>query len=499
MAKARKGGLAIAALCIAVLALGAAFWWGMRAKQTTVLTPKAIDGPLNNPLSGFAPSADYAEIVGDNTLVYVDVTWRELEPEQNRFDFAPIEKENHLAEWRIKGKRVVFRFVCDVPSDETHMDIPDWLYEATGKDGHWYDTKYGKGYSPNYANPIMVKQHRKAIEALGARYGRDDFFSFVELGSLGHWGEWHTRHDSGIDPLPGADVRQQYIEPYLESFPNAMILMRRPFREASENGLGLYNDMTGEPESTQEWLSWIQSGGEYNETGEQHALVPMADAWRTAPVGGEMTSSLTMEEMLQDNLEQTIGLIRQSHTTFLGPKCPVLPEEQMQFGEGIGAVLSALGSRLRVSRIELEQPLLVGSDLTVRLEWVNDGSAPFYRDWETVLYLLDSAGREAMRVPVDVAVSSIVDGTVVNTETVVLTDSLAKGEYTIALAMLDPDTRYPAYTFAMEGNRPDKLCILSNGLKSDIGKKYWIYLPIKCFFHIISGYIGTIQYHKLLL
>jgi hypothetical protein len=437
----------------------------MHAKQTVVLTPKAIDEPLNNPLSGFAPCADYEEIVGDNQLVYVDVTWRELEPVRGNYDFSAIEQENHLNEWRSKGKHVVFRFLCDVPGEAEHMDIPDWLYEATGKDGDWYDTDYGKGYSPNYSNPLMIELHGKAIEALGARFGSDEFFSFVQLGSLGHWGEWHTKHESGIDPLPSEDVRRQYIEPYITSFPNAMFLMRRPFRDAEERGFGLYNDMTGDPESTGEWLQWIQSGGVYNETGEPDALVRMVNAWKTAPIGGEFTSSLTMEEMLQGNLERTVNMIKKSHMTFIGPKSPVLPEEKRLYREGIDSVLSALGSRLRVSRAELVQPLLTDGDLTVRLDWVNDGSAPFYRDWQTVLCLMDSAGREVLRQQVDVKLSDIINGTPVKTETVISVGDLAEGEYTIMLAILSPDTGYPSYRFAMEGNRPDKLCVLSRWVK----------------------------------
>ena len=35
--------------------------------------------------------------------------------------------------------------------------------------------------------------------------------------------------------------------------------MRRPFASAEKYGLGLYNDMTGQPEATQSWLGWINN------------------------------------------------------------------------------------------------------------------------------------------------------------------------------------------------------------------------------------------------
>ena len=53
-----------------------------------------VDSVFRNPMMGFAPNADYFDAVGDNTLVYMDVTWRELEPEEGVFDFAGIEEEN---------------------------------------------------------------------------------------------------------------------------------------------------------------------------------------------------------------------------------------------------------------------------------------------------------------------------------------------------------------------------------------------------------------------
>ena len=52
---------------------------------------------------------------------------------------------------------------------------------------------------------------------------------------------------------------------------------------------------------------------------KKKALVSMTDFWKKAPVGGEFTSSLSMEEMLEASLSQTVEMIRESHTTFLGP------------------------------------------------------------------------------------------------------------------------------------------------------------------------------------
>ena len=80
---------------------------------------------FGNPLMGYAPCAWNAEVREDVSLLYMDVTWAELEPEEGKYNWEEIEKENQLDRWREEGKHIVLRFVCDVPGAEKHMDIPE--------------------------------------------------------------------------------------------------------------------------------------------------------------------------------------------------------------------------------------------------------------------------------------------------------------------------------------------------------------------------------------
>ena len=54
---------------------------------------------------------------------------------------------------------MVFRFVCDLPGDEPHRDIPDWLYEKT-KDG-----KDSKKDSDKSDKKDSKKSDKKSAEA----------------------------------------------------------------------------------------------------------------------------------------------------------------------------------------------------------------------------------------------------------------------------------------------------------------------------------------------
>lgn len=409
-----------------------------------------------NPLMGFAPNADYVNAVGENTLVYVDVTWRELEPEEGSYDFSGINASNYLDKWKSEGKRVVFRFLCDVPKEESHMDIPDWLYEKT-KDGTFYDTAYGKGYSPNYSNETFISCHKRAIEALGAEYGQDDFFCYIELGSIGHWGEWHVKYDEGIARIPGEAVLREYITPYIEAFPNAKILMRRPFEAVSEYGLGVYNDMAGDAYSTEKWLSWLSNGSTYEEAEEVLTLPAVKEVWNTAPVGGEFTSSISMEEMLVTEQERTLALLAESHMTFIGPKCPIACDEEMSYSEETAAIRGMLGYRYGVSKAKMRYDRFTGQ-LKVSVTIKNSGVAPMYFDWPVCIYLLDEEHEVIGRYETELRLSQITQG---KSATATTRMDQKDAIPIIAVGIEDPKTGEPAVYLDMDASQENLRYIIN--------------------------------------
>lgn len=390
---------------------------------------------FGNPLMGYAPCAWNSEVGDDISLLYMDITWAELEPEEGQYAWESIEKENQLSRWREEGKHIILRFVCDVPGKEQHMDIPEWLYEKTDHAGTWYNTGLGSGFAPDYNNEQLIQYHEKAVKALGEHLGQDGLISYIELGSLGHWGEWHVSYADGIQRLPEESVREQYVSAWAEAFPDAMILMRRSFSHAAKYGLGLYNDMAGEPNETESWLKEIQNGGDLSQTDEKGAIASMPDFWKTAPVGGEFTSSLSMEEMLDTNLSQTVELIRESHTTFLGPNIA-----NKTYQQGYETVLKNMGYRLWVSEASISWDLR-GSKL--EMSWRNDGVAPFYKDWPVWIFITDEDGEIVEQKQVEIALSSVFPGEEIKTETQLDTKripDLVEKKYKISVGIEDPMT-----------------------------------------------------------
>ena len=419
------------------------FWL---SRRKTIKQYKESQAAFGNPLMGYAPSAWYNEVSEDISLLYMDITWAELEPEEGVYNWASIDEENQISRWRKEGKHLVFRFVCDIPGEEAHMDIPEWLYEKSGKAGKWYDGEYGKGFAPDYNNPTIISCHEQAVKALGEHFGQDGLISYVELGSLGHWGEWHVNYSEGIQRIPREAVREKYILPWTEAFPDARILMRRPFASAEKYGFGLYNDMTGQPEATQSWFDWINNGGKYDQTGEKNVIVPMKDFWKKFPSGGEFTSSITMKELLDTNLDQTINLIKKAHTTFLGPKVA-----DKTYENGYRKVLGSMGYRLWISQASLIQ---MPGYVSLNLKWKNDGVAPFYEDWPVWVLVEDEDGNSLEKEAVDISLKSLLPEETLQTKTrmqVKKMISLAGKKYKISIGIEDPMTGKLAVRFSMKG------------------------------------------------
>lgn len=453
-----RPGRALLAVFLAIVA-GAAVLWSVYARANEkVIRFTSTHETLTNPLMGWAPWATIEESRQPHTLVYADLTWREFEPREGFYDFNAFEQKQQLARWRRAGQRVVFRFVADRPGYQAHLDIPDWLYDKIHGKGDVYDNEYGMGFSPDYSNPVFMEYHRKAIAALGQRYGQDTFFAFIELGSLGHWGEWHTQPD--LAPLPPESIRDLYLRHYLEAFPQTHLLMRRPFTVAQTYDLGLYNDMTADPVQTETWLSWIS--GDPDTTQEMDGLTAMPDGWQKAPIGGEQAPALSNEQVYGADVAQTIGLLQRSHTTFIGPNGPYKVEYGSSLQGGLDQVMATIGYRIYIEEVRLPRQVHWGNNIQARLTLSNNGIAPFYYNWPTQIFLLNKDGKPLNTFPLQLDLRDVLPEKFLDVDFDLPLGDLENGTYSLAFAIIDPLTGQPAVQLANENSRSDLIQVLGS-------------------------------------
>lgn len=412
---------------------------------------------IHNPLMGYAPYARWGEYP-ELSMIYIDVLWSELEPTKGNFDFDGVEATSRFSKWKNEGKHAILRFILDTPTDESHADIPQWLIDELSEGaGVYYNTSYGQGFCPNYSNPTLISYYKKAVQAMSNRWGSDRFITYIQLGALGHWGEWHTNYDEGVPRMPIPDIRRQYIEPWLNgAFPNAFVMMRRSWDLTKEYGLGIFNDMMGNKNDTDEWLTWIEAGGtgDPDDAGVSDVLVPMPDIWETQPMGGEFTSSTPMETMLVTNLADTIDGMRRSHTTFIGQKIA----DKSVSENGYNEVLKNIGYRIWVSNVVLNSKINMpySAELAVTLQ--NGGVAPFYDDWAMYAYVYDDFGIFVEKVPFHTDIRTVIPGEAVRATCDI--NGYMHGLHRIYIGIPDPMDDKLKFKFAVTGKETETLLLV---------------------------------------
>ncbi|MGE5703071.1 MAG: DUF4832 domain-containing protein [Clostridia bacterium] len=442
--------LIFCAFMLALFSILPAF--GSAAKpEVETYTPAYLDDVLINPYMGLAPDSRSDEYKQPHSLVYANLSWRQLEPEKGNYQFDQVEAELKLAKWADQNMKWVIRVILDYPEEESHKDIPDWLYNELDGDGEWYENSHGKGFSPNYSNPKLIAYHKELITKLGERYKDDPRLAFIELGSIGHWGEWHT--NTSI-PFPKQEVSDQYVKPYLDSFSDSILLMRRPHPIAKQYKLGLYNDMFANKKHTSEYLSWIQKG--YISWLTKEPMPAMPDYWKYAPSGGEFSPSQSLKTYFDpSNMDELLTQAKATHISWMGPNTPAKFDTDSEQQQYLNKFLNTIGYRFSLAKESHAKKVTAGSRLNVSMEWKNSGIAPFYFPWPLELSLADESGKIVLKTNTAENIRKWLPGTTKTTRSLPIPPSLPTGTYTICAAIVDPHTGLPGIQFAMEGKRGD--------------------------------------------
>lgn len=448
-------------LAIFLIALGI-YIKTFNKKVSTVYYPEQSDKVLSNPYMGFVPAATSKNVYQPFSMVYAGVSWKELEPEKGNYKFDEFEKKIKFQYWKDRNVKFVIRFYMDYPSKEKAMDIPEWLYEEIGKNGIWYEEGDHKGFSPDYGNKALIDNHEKIIKAIAERYDKDNAVAFIQLGSLGHYGEWHTAYISReLKAFPEVSLSDIYVKHYINSFKDKKLLMRRPFKIARDNNMGLFNDSFGDKKQTEDYfLTWINNG--YKDHHFDYYHPDMKDFWKSAPSSGEFSNYPGEIWISEGNFEKTLAMLKESHTSFLGPSAPIYeeltPEKQIK----IDMILKTMGYRFKVEQSTYYAELKSGDKQEGIIRISNEGIAPFYFDWPMYVTFRDSKVVEVAKLKLDYDIRTLLPGEAEIKYNINLRSDLESGEYKIYLFIADTEGGNPAIEFANETLSEDKRCYLGS-------------------------------------
>ncbi|MCR5719845.1 MAG: DUF4832 domain-containing protein [Lachnospiraceae bacterium] len=440
----------------------------------------------NNPFKGWVGWGDINEgdidtIAVDYNLMYVDIKWSELEKEKGVYDFESIEKQYQFDKWRDKGARMVFRFVMDNPNyipenpDMERMDIPQWLYdellEENAEDegaGVFYNGETilnllgGIGFSPNYKSKLLLDYHRKAIEAIAERYDDPSICAYVEVGSLGHWAEFHT-WPTGTGEFPNPELAQQYMQPYVDYFHNVKVGIRKPYALSKENNWGLYNDVfgVGSDGATPTFLEWAATGNTDMPEGTEDDIKAsaMPEWWKLNYSGGEFSNGDFRINAQDSTICAVLDQIRDSHTTWLGPcsgcDLKVGQEDNDKYLYNAEVMFKTMGYRYNLVSITKDSVMAPGKSYDLALTWNNSGVAPIYYNCPVTVYLVNSDGESVASAICDGDTTEWLPGRSSCSASLEIPADLKEGEYTLAVKMVTGDDNAQAISLAMEGQAED--------------------------------------------
>lgn len=409
-------------------------------------SPLQSDAVLKNPFVGWAPTATVANnSIHPVKMVYINWSWKEIEPTRGNFNWSGIEQKANLSYWRERDVKLIFQVVLDYPNaNVADMEIPQWLYDMMGSEkGTWYDfSGVGKGFSPNYNDPVLISEHQRMINALGARYNNNSDIAFVIAGSIGHWGEWHTWAVPGGFPLNS--VSNQYAQHYINAFPNKKLIGRRPTQIFKDNKLGLQNTLIGLQPQSNEWLGWIANGytDEYGQ-----AQPAMSDFWKYSPSTGEFSPYPGTIYLQASNITALLNILRQSHTSF------IYHTDFVNFtGSSIyyDMVLKTIGYRFTVNSTSIKSNVQQGESVQLTVNWENKGVAPFYYNWPVEISISNTAGELMFSQTISQDIRTWMPGTGTFNYQLSIPDRIPDGVYSINIAIIDPSKQKPGVKWALQ-------------------------------------------------
>lgn len=214
---------------------------------------------INNPQKGWAiyswgmyPKELSKAVLDSASIVYLRPDWSDLEGEvEGKFNWELI--DGHLREAEAQGKKLAFRVMGLNPHSSREYTFPKWIavghedefYKATiNLEGKLKDKWFPK--DPN-TSPRWKYACKHLADELGKRYNKNPHVAFVEVGTIGDWGEQISNY-APTNQMLNQMAWREHMGWYKAAFPDTPLMSvaagqhRMDFAWQDENRIGRRTD-----------------------------------------------------------------------------------------------------------------------------------------------------------------------------------------------------------------------------------------------------------------
>jgi hypothetical protein len=383
--------------------------------------------------SRLAPDDNLEDFPGFTTC-YLRLAWNYLEPEEGKFNWEVIDAP--IRRWTGAGKRIAFRISCCETNPDQPYATPKWVRDL-GCTGQVFTTRRrgaGEGvesWEPDYGDPIFLEKLEQFLAIFAERYDTQPWMDFVDMGSYGCWGEWHTGFSSRKHwPV---EVLKKHVDIHARQFKKTRLFMLYgagdELCEYSRKTVkaGLRCDSVG--------VSWyLLNRGFYT-----HRYM-FEKSYRRYPVvvepahyGGRAEGGYWQKGSV---IEHAVGALHPSWVTVHG-----YPREWLEQNRELARRLAnRMGYWFLLKAVVYPKAVKAGSEFEVQMNWENRGCAPIYRKYPLVLSFVrcDSGVEVARLVHPSADCSRWKDGDCyVNHLRWLMPKGMPAGEYRLRVGLVD--------------------------------------------------------------
>lgn len=374
--------------------------------------------------------------------IYLRLAWSYLEPEEGVYNWLLI--DSIINRWVGWGHTISFRITCK--ETEIEYATPEWVRKAGAK-GQFInhpDLRI-KAWAPDYNDPIFLMKLENFHKAFAARYDGKPWVEYIDIGSIGEWGEGHTAY-SGWNDVP-AEVVKKHIDLYKRYYKKSVLIISDDFigqRDTDDGadyeiykyclgkGIGFRDDSANVA-----WYKFLGFGYSCIRTPELYTkvyknipVVLESDHYGAVVKGGMWHAGAGLEKAIYETHASIIGF-------------HYYPHEWLKENYQLACRLTNLcGYWYFLKFAMMPDTFRIDSNRNyIRLTWENHGVAPAYNQYKLFVRLINkNTGKAFVQELSGSDNRTWQPGEIVAEQSVInLEKTLAEGKYDLLISMRDED------------------------------------------------------------